>query len=208
TYYRAGYSPDDYPTKSEWEARLLVERSNSIKCPTAAFHLVGTKKVQQVLARPGIVEQFLSPEDSLALRSSFTGLYPLDDSAEAEIAVARALKDPSKFVMKPQREGGGNNIYGEDIRSMLTKLTVSERNAFILMDLIVPPAQENIMVRNGLLIKSPVVSELGIYGLWLSDGKQVYLNETAGYLLRTKASEAQEGGVAAGFAVLDSPNLV
>ena len=30
-----------------------------VKCPTIAYHLTGTKKVQQDLARPGVTEQFL-----------------------------------------------------------------------------------------------------------------------------------------------------
>lgn len=33
------------------------------------------------------------------------------------------------------------------------------------------------------------------------------LNENAGHLVRTKTSDSNEGGVAAGFAVLDSPLL-
>ena len=50
-YYRAGYTPDDYPTESEWAARLLIERSFAIKCPSIGQHLAGTKKVQLVRAR-------------------------------------------------------------------------------------------------------------------------------------------------------------
>ena len=42
-YYRAGYTPDDYPTQSEWDARGLVERSGSIKCPDVFYHLFGSK---------------------------------------------------------------------------------------------------------------------------------------------------------------------
>lgn len=30
-----------------------------------------------------------------------------------------ALDAPEQFVMKPQREGGGNNLYGEDIRQVI-----------------------------------------------------------------------------------------
>jgi len=26
-----------------------------------------------------------------------------------------ALKDPERFVLKPQREGGGNNSYGKEV---------------------------------------------------------------------------------------------
>jgi len=30
-----------------------------------------------------------------------------------------ALDAPDRFVLKPQREGGGNNLYGEDIRKVM-----------------------------------------------------------------------------------------
>jgi hypothetical protein len=36
---------------------------------------------------------------------------------------------------------------------------------------------------------------------------QVQVNEEVGHLVRTKTSSSNEGGVAAGFAVLDSPLL-
>ena len=42
------YTPNDYPTEAEWDARLLLERSLAVKCPSLAQHLTGTKKVQQV----------------------------------------------------------------------------------------------------------------------------------------------------------------
>lgn len=47
-YYRTGYSPKDYPTEAHWDARLTVEKSHALKCPNAAWHLTGTKKMQQV----------------------------------------------------------------------------------------------------------------------------------------------------------------
>jgi glutathione synthase len=39
-YFRAGYTPNDYYGDDEWNARLLMEKSKSIKCPTAAYQLV------------------------------------------------------------------------------------------------------------------------------------------------------------------------
>jgi hypothetical protein len=38
-------------------------------------------------------------------------------------------------------------------------------------------------------------------------GDEVVLNTQGGHLLRTKAADSDEGGVAAGYAVLDSPYL-
>ena len=56
---RCGYHPDQYPSESEWAARLMMERSRAIKSPSIHYHLAGTKKVQQELAKPGQVERFL-----------------------------------------------------------------------------------------------------------------------------------------------------
>ena len=80
-----------------------------------------------------------------------------------------ALTNPDRFVMKPQREGGGNNLYDTDIKTELERIKDSEeREAWILMDRIIPPVQQNYMVRplqDGPLTPVEVVSELGVYGV-------------------------------------------
>ena len=59
--------------------RMLLERSRAIKCPSAGYHLAGTKKVQQVLARPGVVERYVSdPDAARRIRDTFAGQYSLD----------------------------------------------------------------------------------------------------------------------------------
>ncbi|KAI8335375.1 glutathione synthetase [Chlamydoabsidia padenii] len=209
TYFRAGYGPEDYPSEKEWEARLTIERSLSIKCPTVAYQLVGAKKVQQVLSVPGRLEHYVDDTATADhLRGSFAGLYPLDASLEGTQAYEMALKDAERYVLKPQREGGGNNVYGDDIISVLKTLSEKERNAYILMDLIRTPPLDNLMLREGVILKGQVVSELGIYGVYLNDGTNQLVNQVGGHLLRTKGIETKEGGVAAGFAVIDSPLLV
>jgi glutathione synthase len=57
SYFRAGYGPEDYPTDKEWKGRSMIEQSFSIKSPNIRYHLIGTKKIQQVLALPGVLEQ-------------------------------------------------------------------------------------------------------------------------------------------------------
>jgi glutathione synthase len=115
-YFRSGYSPDDYMAESDWGIRLKIELSKAIKCPNIAYHLAGTKKIQQVLADPGILEQFLKDEDCRIMRKVFAGLYNLSEesssSAVVSATVEKALLFPLSFVLKPQREGGGNNFYG------------------------------------------------------------------------------------------------
>lgn len=48
-YFRAGYTPDDFPTETEWEAREMLEASCAVKCPDVALHLAGAKKARQFL---------------------------------------------------------------------------------------------------------------------------------------------------------------
>ncbi|KAJ1926305.1 Glutathione synthetase, partial [Linderina pennispora] len=56
-YYRSGYAPTDFPTEQEWQGRWLIEKSRTVSVPSLAYHLAGCKKIQQVLAQPGVVER-------------------------------------------------------------------------------------------------------------------------------------------------------
>eukprot|EP01113_Clastostelium_recurvatum_P040399 TRINITY_DN6281_c0_g1_i1.p1 TRINITY_DN6281_c0_g1~~TRINITY_DN6281_c0_g1_i1.p1 ORF type:complete len:476 (+),score=121.43 TRINITY_DN6281_c0_g1_i1:55-1482(+) len=205
-YFRAGYTPNDYSEEGrEWDARLLIERSLAIKCPSISYHLAGAKKVQQVLAHKGVLESLIHEKGSIdRLRSCFTGLYSLADGDSKEI-IEDAKANPLKYVMKPQREGGGNNIYGPDVPKALSQ---PDRAAYILMDRISPQPHPVLIMRDGQIIAADAVSELGVYGVFLADGAQVLVNEAGGLLLRTKISHVEDGGVAAGVAVLDSPYLI
>lgn len=56
-YFRAGYTPSDFTSDKHWDALLQLERSTAIKCPSVAYHLAGTKKVQQALSVKGALEK-------------------------------------------------------------------------------------------------------------------------------------------------------
>ncbi|KAJ0078571.1 hypothetical protein Patl1_22757 [Pistacia atlantica] len=214
-YFRAGYAPTDYPSESEWRARLLMEQSSAIKCPSISYHLAGTKKIQQELAKPNVLERFLDNKEDIAkVRKCFAGLWSLDDS---EI-VGKAIERPELYVMKPQREGGGPIFLISLCHSFccLQLYTLStggnnvfeqgseEDAAYILMQRIFPSESLAYLMRDGVCHKDQAISELGIYGAYLRNKDKVIMNEQCGYLMRTKISSSNEGGVAAGFAVLDS----
>jgi len=203
-YFRAGYTPNDYPTDGEWAARLLIEKSNALKSPSVAMHLAGSKKVQQKLAEPGVLEKFM-PDSAARMRKVFADLYSLDGGEETE-AIQLALANPARYVLKPQREGGGNNLYSDQLKARLEQ--GGDLGAFILMQRILPPSQSTMTIRNGNALRLETLSELGIYGSYLRVGDDVVVNKHGGHLLRTKAATSDEGGVAAGYAVLDSPKLV
>jgi len=157
--------------------------------------------------------------------------------------------------MKPQREGGGNNIYGQAVADALQTMTQEDLKAFILMERIFPPSQAATLVREGALLNDVTLCELGIYGVYLSDKSGIFptsllrqlasqfcpsslvaassnddaliasnddnddsattaasdttaYNKYAGFLLRVKPANSDEGGVAAGYSVLSAPSLV
>lgn len=229
-YFRALYAPSEYNTATSWQARHHLERSAAIKCPTVLLHLAGSKKIQQVLTStdPDHLTSFLpsSSEEKLAsLRSTFAPQYSLSDADPTSQGVRLAL-DPSTaelHVLKPQREGGGNNIYRGAIPEFLKSLpSTGHYKQYILMELIKPPksAKNTVLRSDGEVVSGDVISELGIFGacLWKRDvsshlgratgggaGATKILNNTeGGYLMRTKGKENDEGGVAAGFSSLDS----
>merc|ERR1712179_583909 len=108
---------------------LMMERSLALKSPSIHYHLAGTKKVQQELAKPGQLERFLGDKPQLieAVRDVFTGLYSLDRDQNGDKSFQRAMENPNRYVLKPQREGGGNKdkiITNKQVGHMLrTKLS-------------------------------------------------------------------------------------
>ncbi|RMX56643.1 hypothetical protein pdam_00002416, partial [Pocillopora damicornis] len=186
-YFRAGYTPVDYPSEDEWSARLTIELSRCIKCPTVAHQLMGTKKMQQVFAEPGVLERFLPNREAVdRVRATFTGLYTLDPGPSGDRNVECCLQAVERFVMKPQREGGGNLIYGEDIRHTLQS-NPEKRSQYILMDRIRPACiNRNFIVRQESIKPAEIISELGIFGIFLSQGDEILINKDGGYLVRSR----------------------
>ncbi|CAH1404495.1 unnamed protein product [Nezara viridula] len=207
-YYRWGYDPSHH-TDETWSLRLMMEKSKAIKCPSIQYHLVGAKKVQQVLCFPGILEKYISNKEEVEMiRDLFVDIYPLDESPEGEEGYKLAMTQFNRFVLKPQREGGGNNIYGDDIPKHLRSISRKDAAAFILMGLIEPVPCKNILVKQDYVGKGDVVSELGIYGIIVGNENEIFVNEEAGHMLRSKLVSSREGGVAAGDGLLDSPYIV
>ncbi|KAF1765226.1 hypothetical protein GCK72_005178 [Caenorhabditis remanei] len=208
-YFRAGYSPDHYPTNKEWEARERMELSTAIKTPWIGLQVANTKKTQQVLSKDGVLERFVGkPREARDIRTSFAGMWALENKDEITLKVVQgAQKHPDAFVLKPQTEGGAALHTGDEMVQMLQELPEEERGAYILMEKLRPMIIENYLV----VAQKPVafakaVSELGIYG-YAFGAKDAPELKTAGHLLRTKPETTAMGGVAAGYAVVDTPFL-
>lgn len=207
-YYRVGYVPEHYEPE-DWEVRLLMERSKAIKCPSAGLHLAGTKKVQLYLNQPGVLEQFVRSDIAEKLRELFVGQYTLDMGPDGDKALSMALEHPDRYVLKPEREGGGFNLFGNDLKNHLKSIQDSgERSAYILMERINPPLIPNCILRRDTKPEiTNIICELGIFGIILGNKEDIFVNNLAGHLLRSKSVDSAECGVAAGFGALDSPYL-
>ena len=157
------------------------------------------------------------------LHRTFVPMYPLDGHSAAGMQGRRLALDPetaARHVLKPQREGGGNNVYREAIPPFLRGLPEEQWAAYILMEMIEPAAARNVVLRGGRDVsEGGVISELGCFGycLWRLGGRErkgmdrrgeMLENRGAGYLLRTKGDQSEEGGVAAGFGAIDSCYLI
>jgi len=218
-YFRFCYDPSNYCFDAAWETRLLLERSLAIKCPSINFHLAGAKKFQQVLDNPMRLERFLDSKDATRLSQVFCKFWSLEpDARQGKEGYDIGLNASRNLVLKPQREGGGHNVFGEDIKVLLSNIADSDqRLQYILMEYINSPKERNWLMSYDDAVKSEstrhldcdqLVSELGIYGSVLADRGVVRSNRVGGYLVRSKKFGVKEGGVASGFAGISSLLLV
>ncbi|CAL5871563.1 uncharacterized protein PFLUO_LOCUS5816 [Penicillium psychrofluorescens] len=215
-YMRAGYEAREYNAIG-WEARLQLEKSAAIKCPSLLSHLSTFKKVQQALTIPGTLERFLQDDKAAAVRETFVSVFPLDNS-EAGTHAQQLATDPERsegYILKPSLEGGGHNIFGSAIPGFLASIPQSTWSSYVLMERIDSPHGMNILMGPAGVEGGEVVSELGVLGscLWRAPdapGSQYTLlsNSVAGWTFKTKHADIDEMSVVKGFGCFDTPHLV
>ncbi|KAL9597512.1 MAG: hypothetical protein Q9219_005094 [cf. Caloplaca sp. 3 TL-2023] len=183
-YYRAGYSPSEYHPSSPAGtlARLRLESSTAIKCPSILTQLASSKKIQQQLSLPGALERFLPPQEAARIRETFMPMYPLSSSPTSPLGLkARELATNShtaeNFILKPSLEGRGHNVHGKAIPAFLSggvpREEEEEWGGCILMGKIEPPGEvRNSLVGVGGMYEGVVVSELGVFGTWLGEEEE------------------------------------
>ena len=216
-YFRTGYVPSAYKSSLDWKLREDIDCSIALSCPSVSHQLAGMKKFQQILAQPGALEQFENDPDLChRMRQTFCGFKNLDFGSEGDEAIAAAIENPAKYVLKPQLEGGGHNYFEDEMTKKLESIrNTEERQAYVLMERVYPTPVENLISccnynsDDTNVTVSNVIVELGVYGTVLSDlNGDLVLNQEAGHLLRSKHLSKLDGGVVAGNACLDSPHLV
>lgn len=153
-YYRSGYSPEQYKDDQDWEARRILEVSKAIKCPSVNLQLLTFKKIQEVLAREETWTLLFRDNFSSIKHLFIDQMWGLDDLSDPETLniINEAIENPDLFVLKTQREGGGNNYFGQDIKVILQK--GEELKQFSLMRKIKPIEFEGLFLTKNKVFKS------------------------------------------------------
>ena len=177
-YHRAGYDVEEYDETGR-ACRLRLEISRAIKCPNILGHLATLKVVQQQLTKRENLSRFLSDAEVEKILAVCMPMYPLDESNEGKKS-KMIVKDGAQVknhVLKPCLEGGGHNIFGEQIPGHLKQLRKEGKTGedLVLMELIQPPDVRNVLmspIQGGY--SGSVVSELGVFGasMWRSTTMQ------------------------------------
>jgi len=130
-YFRSGYAPQ-LPDDRCWAARELLEWSHAVKCPSGLAHLV-----QALWCDSSTMERFVPMCSRQPVRGVFAPQVDPSTAPDGK-EVKDAIQHPEEWVLKPQREGGGNNLHGQEIVRALTK--GEGLSEYILMKKIRPPS--------------------------------------------------------------------
>jgi glutathione synthase len=213
-YFRSCYTEKDFVDEESWKGREMIELSTAIKVPNINSFLTTFKVFQYYLTKPDILKKFC-PEELISndiIRFFMKIYYVRDMTPEAQKELfAKITENLNDFVVKPQKEGGANNYYGEQIKSLIPEgenEPNDELKNSIIMEKINPPEYETMVLKNDELVLQKVVSEFSVYGVILSDDAKYYLNKSVGFLVRTKDANQNEGGIMTGVAAVDIPFLI
>ena len=152
------------------------------------------------------------------LGNIYKGMWSLEhitnpEAKEVHEVVQKAIINPSEYILKPQREGGGNNLYDDDLIKVLTTWDKKDIAQFLIMEKIRAPKIKHYMLRAGRAKYLDTITEYGIFSNVLARNRgqgqepEILDNEVFGLLIRTKDASCNEGGVNSGFAVMDHVKL-
>ena len=72
------------------------------------------KKIQEHISYDQHLKELLKNDEKTCapIKAVFAEFFKLDNNENMD----KVLKNPENYVLKPQREGGGNNYYKSEIR--------------------------------------------------------------------------------------------
>ena len=214
-YFRAGYTPSDYKDEESWKGREMIELSTAIKVPNINLFLTTLKVFQYELTKPDILKKYINEElisnDIIRFFTKIYYLRDMDKEKQKEL-FNQITSNPHSYVIKPQREGGGNNYYDEKIIPLLPKDDSEPSDELlnsIIMERIEAPEYETLNLIDEKVIVNTINSEFSVYGVIISSDEKIYnINKSVGFLVRSKDKNEGEGGVIHGSGCVDLPCLM
>lgn len=192
-YYRWLYNADQY-TEGDVELRVLLERSSCMNVPSVEVQIVGLKFFQGIFARRPFLERYLADGEINRVMRYFVDFMTVEE-------YGRRGPGNKAYVLKPLKEGGGNNLFGEDVARKLSELGDEERGSYVLMEEIYGKTRRNKFLGEP---EGNLIGEIGVFGYVIGSQGGMERNEDAGYILRSKDEASKEGGVSMNYGGLDS----
>lgn len=199
-YYRWLYNIEQY-TEEIVKMRISAESSFAISIPDVSTQIVGLKFFQHLFTFPDFLQKYTisnsdKPNNSDNLSRYFVSFADIEEYKER----SALAKKNSKYVLKPLREGGGNNLFGDEVDKKIKEIPGAETKEYVLMEEIEGRETLN-RAENGPLDK--VIGEIGVFG-FLIQSPYINSNSFGGYILRTRYASIREAGVSSGNGYLDS----
>ena len=74
--------------------------------------LINTKRMQSEIAKPDIVKRYLNEEEARTIVELSGEIHDFDNKTDSEIEELIRKTKEEDYVLKPNKEGGGNNFFG------------------------------------------------------------------------------------------------
>lgn len=86
------------------------------------MQLINFKRAQADLCSKETLEKYLEPNEVSIMLKHFVPMWTFDCSTEEQERLIQMCRtEPHRYVLKPNLEAGGNNIYNEKILEVLDK---------------------------------------------------------------------------------------
>lgn len=191
----------------------IIEFSTAIK-QNMGYTLMGTKIIQALYSTfsldNNILYRYLEKSEAQLIQKYCFNVYCLDVRLDknASIVIADAQKNYNNYVLKPNRDGGGNNFFDEEVKIQIDKMLMNENanalSAYILMEKIDAISFDAWFVNQRQCSKIKSNAEVGIFSCYLASESIIYVDEVCGSYCKTKNITANEAGIKAGNGVIDS----
>ena len=183
-YFNSGDKEEDYPDEDSWKGRELIELSTAVKVPDINTFLTSFKVFHYYLSKPDIIMHYnyndLIINDILRF---FGGIYYVPDlDKEKQTELFNKIKsEPNKYILQ-SFSGKKNYLTGEKLKSLVPSEELSNG---IILEKVIPPEHETLIIKNENSVVESSVSEYSIYGIILMNENNLVMNKSVSYLVKT-----------------------